>query len=394
MSFSARKKPEWLKWPQTIRLLQAFEMANQPLQFVGGCVRDSLLANGRPVSDIDAATPATPQEMVHSLEAAAIRVIPTGIDHGTITALIDGQAFQITTLRRDKACDGRHAEVTYTDNWQEDAMRRDFTINALYMDGQGQLYDPTGNGLADLKQGLVRFIGQAEERVEEDYLRILRFFRFLATHGQAPADREGLAACAKYKEELKQLAGERIQQEMMKLLAAPKALWVIRQMQETGIPEEVIPGSPVSLSRLERLPEEADALTRLAALLIDTPEQAVWVAERWKLSVADRNALLAALQLLDLPLTEKGVKASIHHAGAQTTRRRLLLASSPPPAALVALTETWEPPVFPVSGKDLLALGFTPGKAMGETLRQLETDWEAQDYLPDKETLLEKVKPG
>src|SRR5579872_7361897 len=207
--------PPWLKWPETQALIKAFADAKAPIRFVGGCVRDALL--GRAVQDVDVATPLRPEATMALLQKAGIKAIPTGIDHGTATAVIHGKHFEITTLRKDVSTDGRHATVAYTDDWKEDAARRDFTINALYLSPDGELFDYF-NGARDAKEGHVRFIGNAGERIREDYLRILRFFRFYAWYGKTEPDKEALTACTEAANNIGTLSGERVQQEMLKLL--------------------------------------------------------------------------------------------------------------------------------------------------------------------------------
>ncbi|MDH3662301.1 MAG: CCA tRNA nucleotidyltransferase, partial [Alphaproteobacteria bacterium] len=209
----------WLTAPQSRRLMDVLTAGSVPARFVGGCVRDALLGEADANVDLDVATPLVPTDVVARLEAAGIKAIPTGIAHGTVTALVDGRAFEITTLRKDIACDGRHAEVEFTDDFREDAARRDFTINALSADRRGRLVDYFG-GVEDLRAGRIQFVGEAKARVAEDYLRILRFFRFFARFGRPPADPLALAACQEGAPGLVRISGERIRNEMLKLLAA------------------------------------------------------------------------------------------------------------------------------------------------------------------------------
>jgi poly(A) polymerase len=226
----------WLNDAKTRTLLAAF--GDVPLRFVGGCVRDAVM--GRNVGDIDCATPAKPEEVVALLEAADIKAVPTGLAHGTITAVIDSKPFEITTLRKDVACDGRHAEVEYTDDWQQDALRRDFTMNALYCDAHGEVFDYT-DGVDAARAGRIQFIGDAEARIREDGLRILRFFRFFATHGLGAPDTTALKACAAHKAMLADLSGERIQQEMLKLCAAESPYAALEAMQQGDVLAALLP---------------------------------------------------------------------------------------------------------------------------------------------------------
>ena len=242
-------------------------------RYVGGCVRNTLL--GKPVSDIDIATRLTPEAVIVALKAAGLKAVPTGVEHGTVTAISDSKPYEITTLRRDVATDGRRAVVAFTDDWGEDAQRRDFTLNALYAQRDGNLFDPTGQGIADCRAGRIVFVGEAEARVREDYLRILRFFRFFAWNGAGPADAAALAACERLKGELKSLSAERVSKELLKLLAANDPRQAVGLMMRSGVLGEVLP-APIDVARFEGLVGiedeilfETDAVLRLAALLPD-----------------------------------------------------------------------------------------------------------------------------
>ena len=271
----------WLRAPASRRVLAALGADGHAARFVGGCVRDGLLGLPDVGRELDVATPERPDQVIRLLERAGLPAIPTGLAHGTVTTIADGRRFEITTLRRDVACDGRHAEVEFTDDFALDAARRDFTINAMSCDDAGRLYDYFG-GRADLTAGRVRFVGDAAARIAEDYLRILRFFRFFAYYGRPPADAEALAACRAAAPELRRLSGERIQAEMVRLLEAADPVPALRLMVETGVLGEVIPG-PVALERLARLIElapDSDPLVRLAALLRPPPADPA-AAQRW-----------------------------------------------------------------------------------------------------------------
>lgn len=378
--------PAWLALPEVQTLLAAF--GTHELRFVGGCVRDTLM--GRSVGDMDAATPAPPEAVTALLAAAGIRVIPTGLKHGTVTALIGRRSFEITTLREDAACDGRHAEVRYTDDWEADAARRDFTLNALYMDAAGTLY-AYGSGVEDARRGRIRFIGDARDRIREDYLRILRFFRFYATHGTPPADTEARAACRAEAEGIALLSGERIRGEMLTLLAAPRPMESLSLMAEAGVLAHMLP-CPADLALCERLAAPADPLLRLAALIAaGGGEAACTLAERWRLSRAERERLARALTPPGGAFTEPRVKALIRRYGREAAGDWLRLGAARGETAgdgLLQLARDWQPPVFPVTGKDLLERGIPPGKAMGEQLRALEVEWEKSGYRPDKAALL------
>lgn len=384
-------KTAWRAWPETEALLAAFVRAGVEIRFVGGCVRDALL--GIEASEVDLATPATPQEVMRILEVAGIRAIPTGLAHGTITARIGQRNFEITTLRRDVACDGRHAEVAFTTRWEEDANRRDFTINALFADAEGTVYDYTG-GLADLALLRLRFIGNARARIQEDGLRMLRFFRFHAQLGIQEIDAEALAACSAEAARITQLSGERIAQEMLKLLNVPAlSLSHLEAMQKSGVLGALgLPAPALSLL------QAGDVWNKLALWV---PEgSCAALIERWKLSTAQGKRIQAiaerAKQLhaaLDIKTQKKYLRAD----GADIFQRAVQVAAARDDALaayapMISLADNWQPPVFPVTGADLLAVGFTAGPALGEALTALEAHWEAADYVPDKQSLLDSMK--
>ncbi|MDP3174473.1 MAG: CCA tRNA nucleotidyltransferase, partial [Phenylobacterium sp.] len=291
----------WIADPRTIAVMDALEAAGGAgcARFVGGAVRNALL--GAEVDDIDIATTLTPQAVSAALAAASLRAVPTGIDHGTVTAISGGRPFEITTLRRDVATDGRHAVVAFTDDWALDAGRRDFTMNALYADRAGAVLDPTGIGVADALAGRVAFVGDPQTRIREDYLRVMRFFRFHAWYGAGEPDRAALAACAALKGPVAALAAERVSKELLKLLAAEDPRAALAAMAETGVLAIAAPGLE-NLGRLSGLVEveaqlmaEPDAGLRLAALLDDDPPASAAFAQRLRLSNALRDRLAAAL---------------------------------------------------------------------------------------------------
>lgn len=379
--------------PAAKRVMQVIAQAKGEVRFVGGCVRDALL--GRPVTDVDMASTLPPEQGMAALEREGIRVFATGLAHGTITALYNGETFEITTLRRDISTDGRWAEVAFTDNWREDAARRDFTMNALYADANGELYDYFG-GIEDAKAGKVRFIGEAGQRIAEDGLRILRFFRFYAHYGKPPMDVAGLAACTEHAPMLARLSGERIQTEMLKLLTAPQAADVLEMMQRHGIMAHIaLPGPNLALMR--RM-DSADPILRLAGLLHGQDEEAVeQLLGRWKLSNAMKARLRSAVKadLQAMPQwNEWEQKKAIRQWGknAFDDRVRLAMAAFPEYVnrlkPMRELAESWKIPQFPVTGEDLLSAGVAQGKALGEWLRKLESAWEEAHYTPDKQELL------
>lgn len=389
-------RPDWLAWPETQTLINAFAGKGE-LRFVGGAVRNAVLE--QPVVDVDAATPLLPLQTISIAESSGLKAVPTGIDHGTVTVLVGKKKFEITTLRKDTACDGRHAAVEYTDNWQQDAARRDFTVNALYLSASGELFDYFG-GTADAKAGRIRFIGNATERIREDYLRILRFFRFYAHYGQGVADAAALKACADLAAHIGALSGERIQQEMVKLLAAPMCTAVLALMHDSGVLEKTC-GFPVAnieaITRLEHIGLTPDHHIRLALLLPDVKNLPA-LAARWKLSNDHKHHLEMLLTHhidLDSALAEQ--KKLLRRIGAEYFKELVFIAwakdlrgnvNRPRYESLLQLANGWIPPVFPVTGKDLKDKGMTEGKALGDALKKLEEKWEASDYALTQNDLL------
>ena len=354
-------------------------------RFVGGAVRDTLL--GLPVQDLDLATALSPYEVMRRCGAAGIRTVPTGIAHGTVTAVSAGQTVEITTLRSDVATDGRWAEVAFTDDWRADAERRDFTINALYFDPpSGELFDFFG-GRNDLAAGKVRFIGDPLRRIAEDHLRILRFFRFHARFGGSELDPEGLAACVARANDLMALSRERIADELLKLLALPDPAATVAVMVGEDVLRPVLPEiAPAALPRLHGLIEAerqaavpAHGLRRLSALLPPEPLLAEKVAARLKLSNKARKRLTIAADQ-DLDGSPRGLAYWI---GPESAADRLLLAGHVEEAAAVA---GWLPPKLPIAGGALIKRGLAPGPAVARTLQAVERRWVAEGF-PDGERL-------
>lgn len=355
----------------------------QDARFVGGAVRDALL--GLPVADLDIATRHDPELVMHALRRAGIKAVPTGLAHGTITAVIASGPVEVTTLRRDVSTDGRHAVVAFTDDWREDAARRDFTMNALYADPQtGEVFDYFG-GLADLEARHIRFIGDARQRIAEDHLRILRFFRFLARFGDTP-DAEGLDACTERANDLMALSRERIRDEVLKLLVARDAVRVVRLMLDRGIFRPVLPEiGQAGVARLAALADAeaaqgigADSIRRLAALI--GPDAAIEVGARLKLSNAERKRLEAA----GLGAGDEGPRALAYRVGLESARDRLLLAG-----ADARFPTEWMPPRLPVSGGAIVARGIGKGPDVARTLRAIEDRWIAEGFPDDVDAIVD-----
>jgi poly(A) polymerase len=384
----------------TRAVVAALARGGRPVRFVGGCVRDALA--GREVSDIDVATLELPARVLELLAAAKIKAVPTGIEHGTVTAIVDGQPFEITTLRRDVETDGRRAVVAFTDSWTEDAARRDFTINALSADPDGTLHDPFG-GVADLAAGRVRFVGEAEERIREDVLRILRFFRFHAHYGRGEPDAAGFAACRKLADKLPGLSGERIAAELRRLLAAADPAATLERMRAAGILAPILP-ELADLARLRGVqavdePGARDPLLRLAAVLPDDAAVAQAVAERLRLSNDERAwlALLAAPPAGLWPAQgPAALRRALHRLGPDIVRDLGLLALARGDAAVgrpaVDAAATWTPVALPIRGQDALDLGVPAGPRVGRLIEAVEAWWEESDYRPDRGACLGKLK--
>jgi poly(A) polymerase len=366
------------------RVLDALGADQGVTRYVGGAVRDDLL--GLPVNDVDLATRLRPDEVAERLMAAGIKPVPTGIDHGTVTAISQGCPFEITTLRRDVSTDGRRATVAFTDDWMEDAARRDFTINALSADPQsGEVFDYFA-GLEDLKAGRVRFIGEPLMRIAEDHLRILRFFRFHARFGQGEPDPEGLTACARRANDLMALSRERIADELLKLLGLPDPAATVRVMLEHAILKPVLPEiEPARLGDLAALiaseceaDRAPDALRRLSALLPPDPELAERVAARLKLSNRARKRLACAADR-DLGAAPQ---ALAYYQGIDCAVDRLLLAGRSGDAAAIA---DWSAPRLPIGGGVLIERGLAPGPEVARTLRRIEARWVEQGFPPGED---------
>jgi len=386
----------WMSASATRRVIAALESQGAPARFVGGCVRNALL--GAPVKDIDIATPEEPETAMRLLAEAGIRVIPTGLDHGTVTAVVEGSSFEITTLRRDVSTDGRHATVAFTRDFAEDARRRDFTMNAIYAGSDGALYDYVG-GVPDLYTRRVRFIGNPADRIAEDYLRILRFFRFHAWYGREVIDPAGLAACKAAKSGLAQLSAERVAQELMRILEARDPLLVLTAMKETEILQAILPEAE-HLDHLERLlgfEAGADGVLRLAALIGQGPARAKALAIRLKLSgeVRDRLEQLAAGRL-SAPMPAAAIHAGSYRLGTALFRDRALLswaegADDTAWPALIAEAARFMPPAFPLKGADVIAAGVAEGPEVGRILASLEEEWIAEDFKANRAELLKRL---
>lgn len=376
----------WLKAPAVQKVMQAIEAAGGEARFVGGCVRDAIL--GRKLGDFDLATTLRPEAVQAACEKAGCKVVPTGIKHGTVTVIADHQVFEVTTLRRDVATDGRWAEVEYTNDWQQDAARRDFTMNALFCDADGNVTDFFG-GIDDLKAGLVRFVGEPEQRIREDVLRILRFFRFFAHYGKGEPDASGLAACKALVSLLPTLSAERVRTELLKLLQADNPVPTWQLMLDIGVFRAL--DLPLkNISRLREVVGRECALNRVAgvrrlwaALERDYPE----IGAKLRLSNDEAQRIKS---LNSVSLTGYNTRDA-YRFGADVVIDALIVSGNAT-APQVEQLESWQRPCFPLNGADLAKLGVEPGPRMGEILSKVEQWWIEQDFSADHDACLTQAK--
>lgn len=401
---------DWLTDPRLQRLFALLTAGGEGAWAVGGAPRNTLL--GLPVNDVDVTTTLTPDRVTDRAVSAGYRVVPTGFEHGTVTVVIEGHPFEVTTLREDIETTGRHAVVRFGRDRRADAFRRDFTLNALYVDPDGRILDEVG-GIEDCLARRIRFIGEADGRIREDYLRILRFFRFHAAYGHGAPDAEGLAACIRGRAGLDRLSAERIGQEMVKLVPAGGAPATLRVMSDAGLLQRVL-GSAADLAAFARLHAlaaetmvapagKADWPLFLAALAAWTEVDAERIARRLRLSVAALDRMAAATTLArSIPsgFDDPAARRLLYRAGETGYRDALALAAARgrlPADTLahhLALPFRWTPPALPIGGRDLIARGMAPGPALGLALARAETLWLDADFAPDREALLADVAPS
>lgn len=399
---------DWMAASETRAVVSALTADGQTVRFVGGCVRDTLI--GRPVQDIDVATPDPPETVMALLQRAGLKAVPTGLDHGTVTAVSDHHPFEITTLRTDVETYGRRARVAFTDDWVADAARRDFTMNAMFCSPDGTVYDAFG-GWRDLLDGRVRFVGDADRRIREDYLRLLRFFRFHAHYGRGEPDADGLAAAVRHADRLADLAGERIHDELGKLLRAPEPGPVAETMDAHAILAAVLPEArrPRTLAALARIEAEAGAtpepIRRLAAWLLPDRSDPEALAARLRLSKRERKhlaALLAPPVAVAADAAPEDLRSALYRHGPDLVRDLLLLdaarrgagrATIDPATVRAGLAEiaAWKPRRLPIDGRDVRALDVPAGPRTGELLRAVEDWWIACDFAPDREACLARL---
>lgn len=415
MIVSIADRAPWLMADELQRLLAALSQGDDEARVVGGAVRNTLL--DEPAGDIDIATTTEPRETTSRANRAGFRTAPTGIDHGTITVIGDDTTYEVTTLRADTETDGRRATVAFGRDWTVDAERRDFTINALYADASGTIHDPVG-GLADIEARRLRFIGDAEARIKEDYLRILRFFRFFAWYGDGRPDAEGLKACVKLKGGLAQLSAERVWVEMKKMLAARDPSRALLWMRQAGVLTAVLPETEKwgidaihGLVAAERdLEWDVDPMLRLEAIVPPDAPRLSAMAERLRLSNAERGRLerFAMAEPPDAVADGQRLREYLYYADPQAVLDRLKLAlaaarvragGDPDKVGEAAqrlrqfeTARDWQKPKFPLSGRDLTANGIEPGPELGSILADCERAWVKSDFTLGRAELIDAAK--
>ena len=398
----------WMKAAETRALFKALQAGGKEARFIGGCVRNAVI--GMPVKDIDLATPETPHRVLKLLEAANIKAIPTGIDHGTVTAVINSMHYEITTLRIDVENHGRRATVTYTDDWVADALRRDFTINTMSCTIEGNIFDPL-SGMNDLDKRWVRFVGSARLRIEEDLLRLLRFFRFHATFGGSDVDQAAITACRTLAPRLNELSAERVQSELFKILEAPNSADTMILMNNELVLKYILPEAN-NFSRLRTMAWlethlinmdtiNPDKLRRLAAMLRMDEAGHAALAKRLRLSNKQCSRLAIMTKFAHSPVPELS-QLKRHHAlydlGADSFRDLALLNWAQEKTiwrqnlpertehwkGLIDAADTWQQPTFPIKGDDAKTLGLDQGPAIGKALKKVEAWWRDGDFKADK----------
>jgi len=400
-------KQEWMQKASTRAVMQALTVEGAETRFVGGCVRDSLL-NRKDMDNIDIATSLTPEQTIQLLENSGLRAIPTGLEHGTVTAIADNDIFEITTLRRDINTDGRHATVTFTNDWLTDANRRDFTINAMYCDLEGILYDPLG-GAADLRLGEIRFVGNAGKRIEEDALRILRFFRFYAYFGKNQPNAKAVAACRAAAAKIETLSGDRIRTELLKWLHAPEPTNALKCARDCGVLDYTLQFSPgetaiakiESLLSIETRIERPDPMRRLAALT-SNPSQRRTLASHLNLSKESQyrleNMFASTYEVTPDLSTEKALRF-LYRVGPECFTDMTLMAWTRAPKRnsgswqrLLSLADNWQKPKCPISGGDIIALGVPEGPTIGAVLGEVEEWWIAGNFRAGRDETFAKLR--
>ncbi len=406
---------DWFEKPALKRIFALLNADGGEVRIVGGAVRNALM--GLPVADVDMATTLTPDVVVARARAAGIKAVPTGIEHGTVTLVIDGEGFEVTTLRRDVETNGRHAQVAFGTDWQTDAERRDLTINALYADENGEIIDLI-NGLPDIETGTVRFIGDAATRISEDYLRILRFFRFFAHYGSGRPDADGLRASSRAKDKLATLSAERVWGELKKLLSARDPSRALLWMRQSGVLSEILPETEKwgidaihgLVAAEQALGWAVEPMLRLAAIVPPDRERLAALSARLRLSKAEASYLSnwASAPAADPDLKDTALDRLLYRRGVEDMKARLKLALAAARAdisagdtamqkvarfsTLLARAEKFQKPAFPLSGADVMAAGVEAGPKVGDVLKSLEEKWIDVNFSLDRAALTARLK--
>jgi poly(A) polymerase len=396
---------EWLAAPAVQRVFAVLEAAGEEVRIAGGAVRNALM--GLPVGEVDFATTATPDKVIAAAVKAGVKGVPTGLDHGTVTLVVAGTGFEVTTLRQDIVTDGRHAVVRFGRDWEADARRRDFTINALSVDQKGVVHDPVG-GFPDVLARRVRFIGEPDKRIAEDRLRILRFFRFHAEVGEGAIDAAGLSAATRAHEGLRELSAERVGQEMRRIVVAPRAAETVALMQEAGVLPVVLGGVGYLAQFAAAVRFDAEAGTppavapRLTILACRIQEDVLRVSTRLRLANAERDRMTSTLTAAASVAALRDARATrrlLYRLGAERFRDGVVYAAAWSGAAdftswldLYRLPDRWTVPAFPLAGRDVLGHGTPRGPLVGELLRAVEAWWIDQDFVPDEAVLRRRLQ--
>jgi tRNA nucleotidyltransferase/poly(A) polymerase len=396
---------EWLAAPAVQRVFAMLTAVGEETRIAGGAVRNALM--GLPVGEVDFATTATPDKVIAAAVKAGVNAVPTGLDHGTVTLVVGGTGFEVTTLRRDILTDGRHAIVRFGRDWEADARRRDFTINALSVDQNGAVHDPVG-GLPDILARRVRFIGEPDKRIAEDRLRILRFFRFHAEVGEGDIDAAGLAAGTRAHEGLRELSAERIGQEMRRIVVASRAAETVALMQEAGVLPVVLGGVGYLAQFASAVRFEAEVgatpavAPRLTVLACRIQEDVLRVSTRLRLANTERDGMISTLTAAASVAALRDARATrrlLYRLGVERFREGVVYAAAwngaadfPPWLDLYRLPDRWTVPAFPLAGRDVLGHGTLRGPVVGELLRAVEAWWIDQDFAPDEAALRRRLQ--
>lgn len=399
--------PEWMKYPETVSIMEVLNrFEDEPAAlFVGGCVRNMLF--DLPVDDIDIASRLTPEEVTKRLENASIKVVPTGIEHGTVTAVVNNRSYEITTLRKDIKTDGRHAKVEFTTDWQEDAKRRDFTINTLLADIQGNIFDILGYAFTDISRQAILFVGDPRERIQEDYLRILRFFRFHANFGRDDPDREALAACKEFAPLIDKLSKERITQEFMKVLGADNPAPILIYMKSCNVLDDIMherfdPSLMQGFCELQDKYKSVDLMARYLVLGLAGANFYSVLEKRFIFSVAQKKNYTKIKEVFEklAEMSEIQLKIMLYKHDKDAVTQAAMLhrilnnIDDDYLSFIMHIVERWEIPKFPISGQDLIDRGIKEGPELGKFLNALENWWMLEAFKPNIEScndMLNKV---